>query len=538
MLGVQSIGERLSNAHYPSSPRVRERELLRFAAELIASDVQSAASDVRSCVLNWVTSQVGGTLPDIAWHGKSFEHLPGGRTCIGTAFADSERVFWSIRVDRPDTGVAQRVWTTEIVVGYVPQRSGVFFGLRLLVSTPEVFLDVKPAVPKVLRDVIDRYEIKQNGGVVKKYVWRVSGGTEAEGLIEDLLNPNRKLPYVVCSMEEGESKSRLDINRLAKSVFGIAKVVLVDGEVSWLLTRRFGKGLSVYGGAVRVYLPGFSYDSNPYHHRLLLIGEGRRGKEFADSSVRRIVASESLRQLSLGVDVVAFSDVRSVALDIERERLAQLDSEDAKKLEAAHRQIAALKDDLRRAEETQQWLSDEHQAIESRASELERKLNYAEVRNEQLLHQLQESGAKPDASISLPGSWDGFADWCDKFLHGRVVLSGPARKETKDPKFEDVDVAARCLLWLANDYRTSRLEGRGRDFQKEPVLDGIRNERCGADSFDVEWQKSRWRVEWHIKNGGNTRDPRRCLRIYYFWNDEDKIVVVANMPSHRRTGAT
>ena len=45
-------------------------------------------------------------------------------------------------------------------------------------------------------------------------------------------------------------------------------------------------------------------------------------------------------------------------------------------------------------------------------------------------------------------------------------------------------------------------------------------------------------VEWHIKNGGNTRDPRRCLRIYYFWDEDSQQVVIATMPAHIQTGAT
>jgi hypothetical protein len=42
----------------------------------------------------------------------------------------------------------------------------------------------------------------------------------------------------------------------------------------------------------------------------------------------------------------------------------------------------------------------------------------------------------------------------------------------------------------------------------------------------------------HFKNGGNTRDPERCLRIYYFWDDESQQVVVGSLPGHLDTRAT
>jgi hypothetical protein len=36
----------------------------------------------------------------------------------------------------------------------------------------------------------------------------------------------------------------------------------------------------------------------------------------------------------------------------------------------------------------------------------------------------------------------------------------------------------------------------------------------------------------HLKNGGNTRDPMRCLRIYFFWDDDEQQVVVGSLPAH------
>jgi hypothetical protein len=52
---------------------------------------------------------------------------------------------------------------------------------------------------------------------------------------------------------------------------GMAIVVILPAEFSWTLTERFGKQLSVYEGAVRVYLPGFTEDANPFGgHELIL----------------------------------------------------------------------------------------------------------------------------------------------------------------------------------------------------------------------------------------------------------------------------
>lgn len=519
-------------------PRVRERELLRVAAALSGTDAVAAASAARSEVLTWAAKQVGDQLPAAAAEGRSFDHLRGGRTCLGASFSDDRRALWALRVDRPDANVAQRTWTTEVVIGYAQTSGPALFSLRLLVSTPEEFLPIEPAVPGLVRQVNSVCGLQQGDVRIDGLPWFINSQTDAMDLVRKLSSPSRSMPYLVCSVAEGESSPRLDARLLAKATLGIAKVVVVPSVHTWVLTEQLGKLRSVYNGAVRAYMPGFSLDANPYAHRLFFIepSDDERARS-TQKALRWLVASESLRRLRLGDDVVAFSAVRESSLDFERQRLQRAGSSDAEQLKAAQIQIEALKDDLERSKaETEQWLC-EFQRAEEDAQNYQQQLRGAQFRIQQLLAQIKERGDEPDSVVQLPKSWDTFADWCDEILSGRVTLSSRARRETKSAVFDDPQTAARCLLWLANEYRDSRMNGAAGDLRK-PIADGIHNDRCGADSFEFAWNGRQVPVEWHIKNGGNTRDPRRCLRIYYFWDDESQIVVIATMPAHIRTGAT
>ncbi|RDE49301.1 MAG: hypothetical protein DVS81_17330 [Candidatus Accumulibacter meliphilus] len=521
------------------STRVRERELLRVAGQLTGADSALAAQAARLEVLKWAAQQIGDRLPDVAMQGRSFEHLRGGRTCIGAGFADDYRVLWALRVDRPDANVAQRTWTTEIVIGHAPGETRALFSLRLLVSSPEATLQVEPAVPGLVRLIATTCGLQQNGSPLDATAWHIASEDDAQELVAALINPARTVPYLVCSVAESEAQPGINSQMLAKVALGIARVVVVPAAQTWVLTQQLGKPLSVFNGAARAYMPGFTYDANPYAHRLFFI-DPKPSEERARSTLtalRWLAANESIRRLQLGADVLAFSAVREASLDVERERLRQAGSADTEQLRAAQAQIDALKDDLRRSVEIQQWLSDEHTAIEEHAQSLEQQLRGAQFRIQQLLDQIKARGDEPDAGICLPESWDAFADWCDEVLSGRVALSGRARRGTKSASFDDPQAAARCLVWLANEYRDSRLNGAFGDLRR-PIAEGIHNERCGADSFDFAWCNRRAPVEWHLKNGGNTRDPRRCLRIYYFWDEESQMVVIATMPAHIRTGAT
>lgn len=538
-----AAGEPLNIVNAPSLavrnvPRVRERELLRVAAVLSSNDPRAAAEAARREVLAWATKQVGDQLPSAALEGRSFEHLRGGRICIGASFEDEHRVLWALRADRPDADVAQRIWTTEIVTGYAPGNGPALFSLRLLVSTPEAYLSIEPAVPGLVRQVANVCGLQQGGSPIAVSPWNVASQADAEDLIEALVDPARSVPYLVCSVAEGETRPRVDAAVLSKVTLGIARIVVIPAALTWVLTQRLGKPLSVYNGAVRAYLPGFSYDSNPYAHRLIFVdSRDDEQQRTARSALRWLVANESLRRLKLGGEVVAFSAVRDASLDVERKRLKESGTGAAEQLKAAQSQIDALREDLARANaESESWMS-EFEEADDKAKNLEQQIRSAQFRNQQLLAQLKARGGEPDTDVKLPEDWNGFADWCDDVLSGRVTLSSKARREVKSASFDEPQTAARCLLWLANEYRDSRLNGSTGDLRK-PLESGIQNDRVGGDCFEFKWNDRNVPVEWHIKNGGNTHDPRRCLRIYYFWDEDSQTVVIATMPAHIRTGAT
>lgn len=520
-------------------PRVREREILRVAGELGGADAASAANAARREVLKWAATQIGTALPTVAPQTGAFEFFRGGRTCIATGLVDEQCTLWALRVDRPDANTAARTWTTEVTLGHAPGNGRALFSLRLLVGTPEKELLIEPAVPAVVRQVAAACGLLQGGAALSSAPWTVASEQDAEALVEQLLAPSRAITYLVCTVPEGEAAPLINAPVLAKGMLGLARVVIVPAAHTWVLTRRLGKPLSVYNGAVRAYLPGFSLDANPMAHRLFLINwkPGQDRARAAATALRWMAASESTRRLQLGSDVLAFSDVRQASLDHERERLRQTGGADKDQLAAAQAQIAALKDDLRRASDTQQWLSDEHKNAEERAQALEQQLHGAHYRIQHLTDQIKERGNELDAGVPLPTTWAEFADWCDQLLSGRVALEAPARREIRSAQFEDPQAAARCLLWLASEYRDSRINGGDGDLRK-PVDDGVHNDRCGADSFYYTGSNGRVTVEWHLKNGGNTRDPRRCLRIYYYWDDASQMVKVVSMPAHRRSGAT
>jgi hypothetical protein len=535
-----SFSEGLQAAAARMPQVVREREILRIAASIGGSDGEQAATQARREVLVWAENRTGGRLPPAAWNHEDFEHFAGGRNCSAVRITNEQTDIWAIRADDPDKTVPQRVWTVEASVGYQPKRRPLF-SLRLLVSSPEPDLRIEPAIPGLALQVASACGLYRGAEELTAEPWIIESDSDAELLIDMLIDPARESLAFILTVPEYASDPvvpLLDAGSLARATLGMARVIVVPARFTWALTDRFGKRLSVFGGAARVYLPGLTEDANPYGgHELFLADRLATPENGVAARLRQLSASESLRRFRLGREVLSYASVREQSLELKRARLEFEGATDQEQLTAALAQITSLKDDLKKALDEQQWLLEEHGVAEERARGAEAQLVGAGHRIQQLTDQLRDRGDSPDSTIPLPTKWAEFADWCDQNLVGRVLLSPRARREVRAPSFNDISAAARCVLWLANEYRERRLRGGDGDLRIR-IEGGFENDRCGADSFQIDWQGVRTGVEWHVKNGGNTRDPSRCMRIYYFWDDATQQVVIASMPGHVHSGAT
>jgi hypothetical protein len=524
-------------------PRVvREHEILRLVASAYGQNKPRLAETLRREVLVWVQNRSGGRLPQEAWEFDAFDYFSGGRNNSAVRIKTANIDIWAIRADDPDKTVAGRVWTTEVVVGLTGDRKCIF-STRLLVGTSEDELAIEPHTPGFVQQAADQCSLFCGPLELNAKPWRIETEEAAQRLIDLITDETRTMPVFVLTVPDGSNDPRqplLDADSLARATVGIGQVAILPAHHTWALTERFGRRRSVFGGAVRAYLAGFSDESNPYAHRLVLADEILNPEGAARCLIwmRSLAAAESVRRVPLGADVLPFMMLRNASLKMRHRQLELEGANESRLLSATKVQIEALEADIRNAKETEHFLLEEQRLSEERAEAAESQLNSATFRIQQLLDQIRQRGQEPDANIELPITWEDFDYWCDLNLAGRVVLAPPARKGVRRPLFDEVALAARCLLWLANEYRDRRLTGGEGTLLDHALEPGVRNSPCGADEFRVWFRGQQYTADWHIKNGGNTRDPRRCLRIYYFWDPTNQQVVIADMPAHRPSAAS
>ena len=121
-----------------------------------------------------------------------------------------------------------------------------------------------------------------------------------------LLAPERELPEVVITTRHG--RTLVEPGALARRLGGRAQVVLVEtGEATYALRDALGDELAVWGGAARVYHPGFTLSDRASLHPRVYAFEGRESE-----AERALLAA-------LGVEDARTEDRFAVGDDVEGE---------------------------------------------------------------------------------------------------------------------------------------------------------------------------------------------------------------------------
>jgi hypothetical protein len=96
-------------------------------------------------------------------------------------------------------------------------------------------------------------------------------------LVAQLRDPRRDVPLVVLSedTQEGQDVTKRRAQATAKILAGTAAVVILPERCVDRLINAVGRDRSVWGGALRVYLPGFDLDDSPSRHTVVELGRFR-----------------------------------------------------------------------------------------------------------------------------------------------------------------------------------------------------------------------------------------------------------------------
>lgn len=322
------------------------------------------------------------------------------------------------------------------------------------------------------------------------------------------------------------------------------------------LTNCIGRQWSAFDGTVRTYYPRLSFENSDCYQHPLLTRQSIYLRSVSPSDdpdlcmheiegyVQNYVLAQHIQWDEIGIDFYLITYQNAL-----REQRAS-SSQSRKDL------IASYEDQL----EQLQKQSDENLSLaDSYANDYE-KLSEEYDQQRQLIaqlkvqvaslrYQLEEATGEPtDQNVPIDGNYIDIGDWIATYYPDKLKLLSRAARSLKTACYENTSLVFECLKLLATryyDYRMGTISYEQFTAACKAVDPGL--EERGAitdvaagmqgDEYFVQYQGKRRKLERHLAKG-NSKDRRYCLRIYFFWDDQNEIIVIGDLPHHLDTVAT
>lgn len=513
------------------------RPVVQVTSELAGSDYRQAAIEARNVLLRWLKEkQRISDIPKSAWEGGSFEidALPSYSVAV-ESFED----LWALRFDKADDRVSGRIWRSEAIIG--PSGGVALVGVRLTVVSREWGIPYFKSVPRVILDLAQSPGLVDYGTALQPAPIEIDTTEDVDRLVVLLESRSRSRPVYVIS-KTTNSALELDVVRLAQRTAGLAHIVRISREAAWTLSEVVGRELSVYGDAIRTYKPGFDRYAGAWEDHPLATSDWiRRRFGNAEGFMTMLIdnaISDTVLLPNLERRLPSFTRVRQVVLqrrlDSARKetgnlsQMADLYRQDNDRL---REELAAAEQLLEEKEKIQQAMQAERERVAQANYNLRARISLLESQSS-----LRERSQEP----SWPSRYEEMESWAAQHLGGRLVLLPRALRGLKKAEYGDVVGVAKALRYLGGEYWAFRAGSASRDVSLEAAkLLGLEVSPTGdratlrqwREEYEVLWGSENCFLDTHLKRG-SSREPRNCLRIYFFWDDDSTQVVVGHLPNH------
>lgn len=208
--------------------------------------------------------------------------------------------------------------------------------------------------------------------------------------------------------------------------------------------------------------------------------------------------------------------------------------------------IAQLQSDLKntRLELRQKadQLAELHTQLSDREKEISELHSQIENLNVLLCHPsyFKNSGQIQPVETESVITYDNIAELCRIQYTGKLFLSQRAEHSLSKAQFDSPNFVFQALGTLANEYRDWRLGKIPQvDFENKCSSLGItlsairRKHKCHVvDPFSINYPPGSQEIQplQYQLCKGNSKKSRYCIRIYFFWSKQDKLVVVGDLP--------
>ncbi len=529
------------------------KPLYRTAFQLErVGDPLNAVHEIAQVCLDWVFHHKGAPRKDVIRPdtlGKHAQDFPlasigGGRKLETRYWKGLTERLWALRLSHPDDHDLGIEWCVELTLECAAE--GAKFTCAQSIHRKDLKaggLNRRASQPGIIPQLIARYgarvgEIFQLNGEPDK----LSADPFRNGMLKDLLLYPHRYPFVILISPDPQGRPLVDAMLWARKLSPLAFVFVADDAKA---TRAFeaalgSKRLACWGGAIRVYRPGFTLTDEPLKHYYFLPPEIERKLAqlgqvgFADQMVARLTDEACLQGQA---DFLFWPSWVEKVSHLRIANLQQSNHDDSELAKLFEKENETLRGNLEEAAGTIKSLQDELNSLKGWQQEAQR------------AHREIRGGSKPAHALrDLPevNSVSEAIGVAEQELKGSLEFHLNSKSEADTPFHCPTDVLY-AFRWLAGTFRSAKMGHKaGLDLEKDfadylPTWEYAPNQSKVTIGKNAEW----YTINYPMPRGqeplmfmhlacGNDRKPERCIRIGFIWDERRKIVAVGYVGRHQR----
>lgn len=280
---------------------VQQRLALHFDLVPRSTGADADAAFLDACMV-WLGLEHGQQLD---WEAPSNHTLDGGRILRWAPYRQQGAALADIVVHAPDPLDRSLQWSTHVTYVATATASGSMHRqLNIRVGTDGGTSNgaappVRP--PRLLPELDAAFTLVSNDGPLQRVPTQLEAGTLDAFVRFVLCDPARTMPVLLLT-ELPDGGYVLPPEQFASEMFGLGLPFMLRHSDTFALSDAVGgHARSVFLGSARAYLPGFTLESDPFQHPLVLAralalpGERRRlVQRLAEVSVQRPLSDPAI----------------------------------------------------------------------------------------------------------------------------------------------------------------------------------------------------------------------------------------------------
>lgn len=538
--------------------------VLRRSYQLLAKlhsenmSIDEAFDQAADYIYGWARYKFRHIFRTLPYYKESFNGTQNGVE-LGVVCQLDKGIF-VLRAAHQDRYIAGRVWITDVEL--LKNNNECTFAIRLSVSSPQSCTEEIPFsrpqfVGRIMSD-IGLYDV-QKLEFTPKYI---ENQQDVDDFIHLLENSDRTMPVLLltaCNSIEDSIHNgyMMDAEKMANDLRGAAHVYqIMSHEANDYLNDTIGKHWSAFNGAVRTYYPGLSFESSePYQHPLVT-QQTIRIRNTNSNSLDNACMEDVIKHIKNYIvrhrvsweenNILFYTAVYRQLL---QEQQSANDKTQDDLIEYYKMLVEEMQEECEEHKQAGNAYANDCEAYREQCDQYRKLVGQLKAQISSLRYQLEVTTGNADGcTVPLDGEYTDIGDWIDAYYPDRLILHKRAARSLKSACYEDSELVYKCLKLLATayyDYCMGSIPYNDFTAACKQIDSGL--DECAAitdvaagmegETYYVQYHGKRRKLERHLTKG-NSKDRRYCLRIYFFWDEQEHVVVIGDLPHHLDTSAT